>query len=269
MTGLLEGKKALVFGVANERSIAWGIAQELNNHGAKVGFSYAMPELEKRVRPLAESLGSDFVEKCDVSSDAEIAEVMGKAQVKYGKIDILVHSIAFANSEELKGPFYNTSRAGFHTAMDVSVYSLVALVKAALHIMNQNGSVLTMTHHGSQQIFENYNVMGTAKAALEATVRALAFDLGKDYKVRVNAISAGPINTLSARGISGFSSILDESERVAPLGRNVTPTDIGKAAVYLCSDLAAGVTGQVHYVDAGLSTVAFTRRGIEQQKPSS
>lgn len=263
---LLDGKTALVFGVANDHSIAWGIAQELNSAGAKVGFSYQGAALEKRVRPLAESIGSKFIEPCDVTDDGQIAAIMEKAKTTYGGIDIMVHAIAFANRDELKGPFYKTSRAGFHTAMDVSVYSLVALVNSALPIMRPGGSVLTMTHHGSQQVFENYNVMGLAKAALEATVRAIAFDLGRDHKIRVNAISAGPINTLSARGISGFSGILSEAETMAPLGRNMTTEDIGKAAVYLASDLSRGVTGQVHYVDGGLSTVAFTKRSEHQPK---
>lgn len=256
---LLENKKALVFGVANNHSIAWGIAQELNRYGAAVGFSYGLAELEKRVRPLAESLGSSFVEKCDVANDAEIAAVMEKAKEAFGSIDILVHSIAFAGRDELGKPFHQTSRAGFRTAMDVSVYSLVALVNAALPIMTPGSSVITLTHHGSQQVFPNYGIMGPAKAALEASVRVLAAELGSK-QIRVNAISAGPIHTLAARGVPRFMDYLENAAKIAPLGRNVTPADIGKAAVYLCSGLAASVTGQVHYADSGLSIVAFTKQ---------
>ncbi|MBI2143778.1 enoyl-ACP reductase [Candidatus Woesearchaeota archaeon] len=256
--GLLGGKNALVLGVANHNSIAWGIAQAFKLEGADVGLTYATERLENSVSSLAKSIGCGFVERCDVSKDEDIARLVGEANAAFGSIDILVHSIAFARRGELTGQFYNTTREGFHEAMDISVYSLVALVKALLPIMKQGGAVLAMSHHGSQQVFPNYNVMGVAKAALEASIRYLAADLGQQG-IRVNAISAGPMNTLSARGIPGFVEMHTASRDIAPLRRNVTPDDIGKAAVYLCSGQSAAVTGQIHYVDAGLSTVAFAK----------
>jgi len=256
--GLLDGKTALIFGVANDHSIAWGIAQAFAREGGTLGFSYAGEALERRVRPLATSVGSTFIEPCDVSKDEDIAAVMKKAKDALGGIDILVHSIAFANREELGGAFYDTSREGFHLAMDISVYSLTALTRAALPIMRENGSVLTLTYLGSLRAFPNYNVMGVAKAALEASVRYLALDLGADDKrIRVNAISAGPLRTLSAAGVSGFKGLHSRFREIAPLHRNVTIDDIGNAAVYLCSHLGAGVTGEVHYVDAGYNIVGL------------
>ena len=255
---LLDGKTALIFGVANDHSIAWGISQAFAREGATLGFSYAGEALERRVKPLAASVGSTFVEPCDVSNDAAISEVMEKAQKSLGGIDILVHSIAFANRDELGGAFYDTSREGFHLAMDISVYSLTALARAALPIMRENGSIVTMTYLGSLRAFPNYNVMGVAKAALEASVRYLALDLGAHEKhIRVNAISAGPIRTLSAAGVSGFKGLYSRFREVAPLRRNIGIEEVGNAAVYLCSDLAAGVTGEVHYVDAGYSIVGL------------
>lgn len=247
---LLEGKKALVFGIANHRSIAWGIAQTLHEHGAELGFSYGLPQLERRVQPLADSIGVSFVEKCDVTQDDEIEEVFQKAAEHFGQIDILVHSVAFAPQEELTGRFVDTSRGGFAQALDISAYSLVALTRAALPLMSEGGSVLTMTYYGSQKAFPNYNVMGVAKAALEASVRYLAADLGPDG-VRINAISAGPIKTLSAAGVSGFRKMLHYVEERAPLRRNVDQEEVGKTALWLCSDLGSGVTGEVVYVDAG------------------
>jgi len=256
--GLLDGKAALVFGVANDHSIAWGITQALHREGAKIGLSYAGEVLERRVKPLAASIGADFVEPCDVSSDDNIKALMEKAKKAFGGIDILVHSIAFANREELGGDFHETSRDGFHLAMDVSVYSLIAIARAALPIMRENGSIITMTYLGSLRAFPSYNVMGVAKAALEASVRYLAFDLGAHEKhVRVNAISAGPLRTLSAAGVSGFKGLHSRFRDVAPLRRNITLEDVGNAAVYLCSDLSAGVTGEVHYVDAGYNIVGL------------
>lgn len=256
--GLLDNKTALIFGVANDHSIAWGIAQAFAREGATLGFSYAGEALERRVKPLAASVGSNFVEPCDVSQDEEIAAVMEKARAALGEIDILVHSLAFANRKELGGAFYDTSREGFHLAMDISVYSLTALTRAALPIMRENSSILTLTYLGSLRAFPNYNVMGVAKAALEASVRYLALDLGAHEKcIRVNAISAGPIRTLSAAGVSGFKGLHSRFREVAPLRRNVSIDDIGNAAVYLCSDLGAGVTGEVHYVDAGYNIVGL------------
>ncbi len=248
--GLLDGKTAIVFGVANERSIAWGIAQALAREGARLGFSYAGEVLERRVRPLAESVGSTFIEPCDVASDDQICQTAEKASKAFGPIDIVVHSIGFANREELKGPYFNTTRAGFHTAMDISVYSFTALVNAFQPFMPANSSFLTMTYYGSEKVMPNYNVMGIAKAALEASVRYLAFDLGPQG-VRVNAISAGPIRTLAAAGVSGFKEYYRRYDEVAPLRQGLTIEDIGKTAVYLCSDMASKVTGQVIYVDSG------------------
>jgi len=259
---LLSNKTALVFGVANDHSIGWGIAKAFHGHGAKLAFSYAGEMLEKRVRPLAEQVGSTFVEPCDVASDDEIAVLFEKAAGALGGIDILVHSIGFANREELTGPYYNTSREGFRLAMDVSVYSFTALARAALPGMNPGGSMLTLTYYGSQKAVPNYNVMGVAKAALEASVRYLAADMGPHEKaIRVNAISAGPIRTLAAAGVSGFKSMYSEFKHLAPLRRNITIEDVGNTAVWLCSDLAAGVTGEVVYVDAGYNVIGVPEPG--------
>jgi enoyl-[acyl-carrier protein] reductase I len=248
--GLLEGKTALIFGVANDHSIAWGISRALHGHGAHMAFSYAGEALERRVRPLAESLGSKFVEPCDVGKDEDITAVMAKAKAELGGIDILVHSIGFALREELIGPYYNTTRNGFHTAMDISVYSLTALVRGALPSLKPGGAVLTLTYYGSDKVMVNYNVMGLAKAALEASVRYLANDLGPKG-IRVNAISAGPVRTLAAAGVSGFKAAHGRFREIAPLRRNIDIDDVGRAAVFLCSDLASGVTGEVVFVDAG------------------
>ena len=255
--GLLEGKTALIFGVSNDHSIGWGISQAFAREGATLGFGYAAP-VERWARPLAESLNATFIEPCDVASDDEITAVMAKAGEHYGGIDLLVHSIAFAKKEELSdAPYYLTSREGFHIAMDISAYSFTALARAALPIMRPGGSMLTLTYLGSERVVPHYNVMGLAKAALESSVRYLAYDLGRHEKnLRVNAISAGPIRTLAARGgIAGFAQMHAQFRGVAPLQRNTTTEDVGNAAVYLCSDLAAGVTGEIHYVDAGYNTV--------------
>jgi len=248
--GLLEGKTALIFGLANKRSIAWGITQALHREGATVGVSYAGEALKRRVDPLAESIGCDFVENCDVSKDEDIAAVTAKAEERFGKIDILVHSIGFANRDELTGPFYNTSREGFHLAMDISVYSFVALARAFQPLINTSGALLSMTYHGSVKVAPNYNVMGVAKAALEASTRYLASDFGPQG-VRVNAISAGPIRTLASAGVSGFKSMYKSFIEMAPLHENVTIEDVGNAAVFLSSDMSARTTGEVFYVDSG------------------
>jgi enoyl-[acyl-carrier protein] reductase I len=247
---LLQGKKALVFGIANHRSIAWGIAKTLHQYGAELGFSYGLPQLEKRVRPLAEELGVEFVEKCDVMVDAEIEAVFNKAAGHFGQIDILIHSIAFAPREALEGRFVHTSRDDFATAMDISAYSLVALARAAVPLMSNGGSIVAMTYYGAEKVVPHYNVMGVAKAALEASVRYLAADLGPQ-NIRVNAISAGPIKTLSAAGVSGFRKMLHYVEERAPLRRNIDQEEVGRTAFWLGSDLSSGVTGEVVYVDAG------------------
>jgi enoyl-[acyl-carrier protein] reductase I len=253
---LLQGKNALVFGLANERSIAWGITKAFHENGAVLGISYAGEVLERRVRPLAEQIGCTFVEQCDVQYDDQIQSVAEKAAERFGEIDILVHAIGFANRDELTGPYYNTSRAGFHLAMDISVFSFTALAKAFQPILRPGGALLTLTYYGSEKVSPHYNVMGVAKAALEASVRYLAYDLGKQ-DVRVNAISAGPIRTLAAAGVSGFKTMYRRFAEVAPLHQNVTIEDVGGAAVFLCSDLAAKTTGEVLYVDSGYNILGI------------
>jgi enoyl-[acyl-carrier protein] reductase I len=254
--GLLTGKTALIFGIANDRSIAWGIARAFHEQGATLGFSYAGPVIEKRIRPLADSLGVTFVEQCDVASDAEITAVAEKAAAAFGQVDILVHSIGFADASELEGPYYNTTRAGFHLAMDISVYSFTALARAFRPVLRPGGALLTLTYYGSEKVAPNYNVMGVAKAALEASVRYLAYDFGP-ANVRVNAISAGPIRTLAASGVAGFKTMYKHFHRLAPLGQLITPEDIGGTALYLCSDLSSKVTGEIVFVDSGYNILGF------------
>ncbi|HYN70368.1 MAG TPA: enoyl-ACP reductase [Candidatus Eisenbacteria bacterium] len=250
--GLLDSKKALIFGVANDHSIAWGIAQALHDEGATLGFSSVESLIERRVRPLAESIGATFVEACDVQSDDQIRAVMEKWRAANGEIDILVHALAFARREDLDGAFVDTSREGFALALDVSAYSLVALVREARPLLHEGSSVLTLTYYGAKKVVSNYNVMGVAKAALEACVRYLAADLGPQG-VRVNAISAGPIRTLSAAGIAGFKKMYGSFAEVTPLRRNITIEDVGRTALWLASDLSSAVTGEVIYVDGGFS----------------
>ena len=241
---LLAGKKALIFGVANKRSIAWAIAKAFHAQGAEIGLSYGIPQLEKRVRPLAAELNIDFVEKCDVTIDEEIDELFSKAAVRFGQIDILIHAVAYAPSEELTGRFFDTSREGFRLAMDISVYSLISLTRAALPMMNEGGTILCMTYYGAEKVIPHYNVMGVAKAALESSTRYLAAELGP-RNIRVNAISAGPIKTLSAAGIAGFRKMLGYVGERSPLRRNVEPDEVGQTALWLCSDMSSGVTGEV------------------------
>jgi enoyl-[acyl-carrier protein] reductase I len=250
--GLLDGKNALIFGVANDHSIAWGIARAFHEQGATVGFSSVESLLEKRVRPLAASIGSTFVEPCDVQSDEEIRAVFAKWGAAHGRVDILVHALAFARREDLEGSFVDTSRDGFALALDVSAYSLVALVREARPFLEAGSSVITLTYYGSEKVVSHYNVMGVAKAALEASVRYLAADLGSDG-IRVNAISAGPVRTLAAAGIAGFKKMYGGFSDVAPMGANITPEDVGRSAVYLASDLSNAVTGEILYVDGGFN----------------
>jgi enoyl-[acyl-carrier protein] reductase I len=250
--GLLDGKKALIFGVANDHSIAWGIAKALHDQGATLGFSSVESLIEKRVRPLAESIGSSFVEPCDVQSDDDIQRVMAKWESEQGQIDVLVHALAFAKREDLDGTFVDTSRDGFALALDVSAYSLVGLVREARPLLRAGSSVLTLSYYGAEKVVSHYNVMGVAKAALEASVRYLAADLGPEG-VRVNAISAGPVRTLAAAGIAGFKRMYGSFAEVAPLRSNITIEDVGKTAVWLASDLSSAVTGEVIYVDGGFS----------------
>jgi enoyl-[acyl-carrier protein] reductase I len=252
--GLLEGKKALIFGVANDHSIGWGIARALHAEGALVGFSSVEALVEKRVRPLAASIGSTFVEPCDVQSDEQIRAVFDRWGAEQGGLDILVHALAFARREDLDGRFTDTSREGFAVALDVSAYSLVALVREARPLLRAGASVMTLTYYGAEKVVANYNVMGVAKAALEASVRYLAADLGPDG-IRVNAISAGPVRTLAASGIAGFRKLYGSFSQIAPLRSAITPEDVGGAAVYLASDLSRAVTGEIHYVDGGFNAM--------------
>jgi enoyl-[acyl-carrier protein] reductase I len=252
--GLLDGKNALIFGLANDKSIAWGITQALHREGANIGISYAGEMLKRRVLPLAEQIGCKWVEECNVAKDEHIAATAEKAAAHFGKIDVLVHSIAYAGREELTGPFYNTSRDGFKNAMDISVFSFVALAKAFQPILNPGASLMCMTYYGSVKVAPHYNVMGVAKAALEASTRYLAYDFGPQ-KIRVNAISAGPIRTLAAAGVGGFRDMYKHFADMSPMRENVTIEDVGNAAVFLASDLSARITGEVLYVDSGFNTV--------------
>jgi enoyl-[acyl-carrier protein] reductase I len=251
--GILEGKRGLILGVANERSIGWGIARIAAQEGADLGFNYLGEMLEKRVRPLAESLDAHFIEPLDVTSDSQIDHFFDKLAHCWNRLDFMVHSIAFANRESLRGRFVDTRRSDFHLALDISCYSFVAMAKRARPLMTQGGSLLTLSYLGALRAVPNYNVMGVAKAALEASVRYLAWDLGP-HGIRVNAISAGPIKTLAASGISGFRGMLDSYQKATPLGKNVSTDEVGRSALYLLSELSTGVTGEIHYVDAGYST---------------
>jgi enoyl-[acyl-carrier protein] reductase I len=251
----MAGKRGVVFGVANDKSIAWGIAQQLNAAGAEIAFTYLNEALEKRVRPLAESLGSKIILPCDVGSDKEIAAVFDALEETWGSIDFVVHAVAFANREDLKNPFSQTSRDGFSLAMDISAYSLVAITRCAIPLMSHGGSIVTMSYLGSMLAVPGYNVMGVAKAALESAVRYLAAELGRQ-KIRVNAVSAGPIKTLAASGVGNFKEKLHIMEQRSPLRRTVTQEEVGKASLYLLSDMSSGVTGEVHYVDAGFNISA-------------
>ncbi len=258
--GLLEGRKALVFGVANDHSIAWGIAKAFHDEGAVVGFSSVESLIERRVRPLADSIGSPFVEPCDVGSDDQIRAVMTKWHEEQGDVDILVHAVAYGKREDLDGSFVDTSRDGFALAMDISAYSLVALAREARPYLHRGSSVITLTYYGAEKVVTHYNVMGVAKAALEASVRYLAADLGPDG-IRVNAISAGPIRTLSAGGIAGFRKLYGPFNEIAPLRSHISIEDVGRTAVYLGSDLSTAVTGEVVYVDGGFNILGVPSAG--------
>ncbi len=256
MPSSLEGRTAVVFGVANKRSIAWSIAQGLHNAGAKLAVTYQNQRLEQEARDLILSLPGAEGFQCDVSRDEEVDQLFAKLKERYGKLHALVHSVAFAPADELKGDFVNTTREGFRIAHDVSVYSLIAVARAAAPLMEDGGSIITMTYYGAEKVVPHYNVMGVAKAALECTVRYLAYDLGK-RKIRVNAISAGPIKTLAARGISGLSDMLKSHAERAPLQRNVDVNEVGATGVFLASDASSGITGEVIYVDCGYNIMGF------------
>ena len=248
---LLDGKTGVVFGVANKRSIAWAIAQAWAAEGARLAFTYQGERLKDNVTELTGAFGAEtLLLPCDVTKDEEIARVFSEVGAKFGRLDLLLHSVAFAPKEALEGEFVNTSREAFRVAHDVSAYSLVALARAAAPLMTQGGSVVAMSYYGAEKVVPHYNVMGVAKAALEASTRYLAYDLGPK-KIRVNCISAGPVNTLAARGIAGFMEMLRHYEAQAPLKRNVLPEELGATGVFLASDGAAAITGQVIYVDCG------------------
>mgnify|MGYP002520828103 FL=1 len=255
-TGLMAGKKGLILGLANDKSIAWGIASELHNHGAKLAFTYQGEALEKRVRPLAASLGEDMVLPCDVTKEETLDALFDTLKKEWGSIDFIVHAVAFSDKNELKGRYCDTTLGNFLNSMHISCYSFTDICRRAAEIANPGASFVTMTYYGSEKVLPNYNVMGVAKAALEASVRYLARDLGAQG-IRVNAISAGPIKTLAASGVSDFRLILNWNEYNAPLHRNVTQDEVGKSTVYLLSDLASGVTGEVLHVDAGYNTIGM------------
>ena len=254
--GLMAGKRGLIMGVANNRSIAWGIAKALHAQGAEIAFSYQGDALKKRVEPLAAEVGSDFLVECDVTNDAAMDETFRQLKDRWGSIDFLVHAIGFSNKEELDGRYIDTTAGNFQLTMNISVYSFTAVAKRAEAIMNPGGALLTLTYYGAQKYVPNYNVMGVAKAALEASVRYLAVDLGRSG-IRVNAISAGAIKTLAASGIAGLRDMLHWQEANAALRRNVDIDDVGRAGLYLLSNLSSGVTGEIHYVDAGFNVVGM------------
>ena len=256
MTGLMAGKRGLIMGLANDKSLAWGIAQALGEHGAELAFTHQGEALGKRVKPLAESLGSDIVLDCDVGDMASIDRAFAEIGERWDGLDFLVHAIGFSDKNELRGRYLDTSLDNFLLTMNISAYSLVAVTRRAAPMMRPGSSVLTLTYYGAEKVIPHYNVMGVAKAALEASVRYLAADLGPDG-VRVNALSAGPIKTLAASGIGDFRYILKWNELNAPLRRNVTIEDVGGAGLYLLSDLASGVTGEVHHVDAGYHAIGM------------
>jgi enoyl-[acyl-carrier protein] reductase I len=246
-----KGKKALIVGVANERSLAWSVAEHLHAGGAELGFTFWGDKLEKRVRPLAESVNATIVEDCDVSSDEQIAKLFDTVKKKWGTLDILIHSVAFANREDLEGRFIDTSREGFRLAMDISAYSLIPFCKYAEPLMEgRPGSILTMSYYGALKVVPNYNVMGVAKAALEATVRYLAYDMGSK-KICVNAISAGPVKTLAAAGIRDFRTMLSAAAEKTPLRENIAADDVGALAAFLCGPGGKHITGSTMYVDSG------------------
>jgi enoyl-[acyl-carrier protein] reductase I len=256
MAGLMEGKRGLIMGLANDKSLAWGIAKMLREHGAELAFSYQGEALEKRVRPLAEQLGSDFLIDCDVSDMDALDIAFDTLKARWPTIDFVVHAIGFSDKSQLRGKFYDTTLDNFLMTMNISAYSLVAVAKRARAMMPNGGSILTLTYYGAEKVIPHYNVMGIAKAALETSVKYLAVDLGAE-NIRVNAVSAGPIQTLAARGIGDFNYILKWNELNAPLKRTVTIEDVGGSGLYFLSDLSAGVTGEIHHVDAGYNVIGM------------
>jgi enoyl-[acyl-carrier protein] reductase I len=256
MGGIMTGKRGLIMGLANDRSLAWGIAKALGDHGADLAFSYQGEALQKRVRPLAEQLGSDLLVDCDVSDMAALDRTFEELKKRWDSLDFVVHAIGFSDKNELRGGYVDTSLDNFLMTMNISVYSFVAVAQRAKAMMKEGGSLLTLSYYGAEKVIPHYNVMGVAKAALETSVKYLAADLGPEG-IRVNAISAGPIKTLAASGIGDFRYIMKWNEYNAPLRRNVTIEDVGGAGLYLLSDLASGVTGEIHHVDAGYNVVGM------------
>lgn len=256
--GLMDGKKGFIFGVANDHSLAWHIAEQLHAQGAQLAFNHLPnPKMERRVRNLAEPIGSKVIVPCDVTDDEQIRSAFHQAAETLGPLDFVVHSVAFANRDALYSPFYMTSRADFLQAMDISAYSLVALCRQGLPFLSSGASVLALSYLGSVKVIPSYNVMGVCKAALESSVRYLAAELGRERKIRVNALSAGPCRTLSAAGIDGFDKMLSHYPEKAPLARNIESEEVGKSGLYLLSDLSSGVTGEIHYVDAGYNIIGW------------
>lgn len=255
--GLLDGKVALIFGLANKDSIAWGITKAFHEQGATIALSYAGDALKKRVFPLAEEIGCDFVEQCDVQKDEDLDAVFAKVGERYGKIDILVHSVAFAPREDMGGRFVDVSREGFKMALDISAYSLIAMSKRAEPLMPEGGSIMSLTYYAAEKVMPKYNAMAIAKSALEAITRYLAADLGPK-KIRVNSISAGPIKTLAGSGVPGFRTMLKYFDQAAPLRARVSQDDVGQAALFLASDMGRMITGEIMHVDAGYNVLGFT-----------
>ena len=256
MTGIMQGKKGLIMGLANDRSLAWGIAKALGEQGAELAFSYQGDALEKRVRPLAQELGSELLIDCDVSDMHALDKAFAQLKQKWETLDFVVHAIGFSDKNDLRGKFVDTTVDNFLMTMNISVYSFIAVAQRARAMMKPGGSILTLTYYGAEKVIPHYNVMGVAKAGLEASVKYLAMDLGPEG-IRVNAISAGPIKTLAASGIGDFRYIMKWNEFNSPLRRNVTIEDVGGAGLYLLSDLASGVTGEIHHVDAGYNVVGM------------
>jgi len=262
--GLMAGKRGLIMGVANSRSIAWGIAQAVHAQGAELAFTYQGDALKRRVEPLAEQVGSDLLVECDVTNSEAMDETFAAIEKKWGKLDFLLHAIGFSNKDELKGRYVETSPENFAMTMDISVYSFTAVAQRAEKLMKDGGSIVTLTYYGAEKVMPNYNVMGVAKAALECSVKYLASDLGPK-NIRVNAISAGPMKTLAASGIGDFRKMLHWTEENAPLRRNVSMDDVGGAGLYLLSDLSSGTTGEIHHVDSGYNILGMKVMDSDQE----
>ena len=251
---LMEGKKGIIFGVSNNRGIAAAIAEQIHAQGGEIAFTYASEVMESRVRPIAESMNSKLIIECDVTNEEQLQKTFDEYKKVYGRLDFVIHAVAFANREDLQGEFYHVSKAGWDLAMGVSAYSLISMARCAQPLMTEGGSIFALTYLGSEKVVANYNIMGVAKAALEANIRYLAADLGK-YGIRVNGLSAGAVKTLAAKGISGFDKMLKAAVLKSPLNRTVTLEDVGKTGLYLASDLSSGVTGDIIFVDCGCHCV--------------